>query len=960
MEEVCSNQSHSDDESSFLKDSQLESDSIDIVEEVLDNHPAIPDDEMDIEDELEKDYREILEKDVISKFQFDYNRSTCLANDVPEIEGADINEIISIAPGEGKTPKSILTDPDWDMKSHPNLDPTGENSLNAERPVKISAQKYFEQRIFNADMRYAKSMSYVFAATSYCESKQLNEKINISFSRGHQQRNSDGGLTYTLNDPCAVFDNVKNTPRFWKKKRDELLAKLENLGPFQFFFTLSCADQRYEENYTSLLNSEYKIVYKFEKGRERAFIEIDGVEESLNDFLSRNVSKHEFIRKNVLTATRNFYNRVKNFIKHIVMNKENPMCVENYNYRVEFQSRGAAHIHGVLWLDLDAFSARQNDLGKSSFLLIKEAFKSVNNDEIPSSDHCKVLEDFAEMFISSTVKSPGGRIASEVNRHHHTKTCRKKGTNCRFHFPRFPSTKTILSIPARILYPDEQEREKNQMKIDKVLEKVKDVLENEESMQEICDIHKADIDLFLEELDEIEGEENEIKFLNSKNKEISTWREKRILALLKKANVAEDMNIDLSLPEPTIEAQLLKEYTAILRVSKRDYSIINIRDVDEIYINNFNEEFIRAWDGNMDIQLTATYYAIVTYISDYHMKDDTGTMEYIKAAVKQSENEPLRERLKLVKNEFLTHRQMGESEAYYRLIPSLRLTDSNITTYFLHTGFKKSRLLKAITPEQAKTFEKSRLIQLENNTEDFFIESPSLRDKYLRRPRVLEHITLAQFVKRYNPVPVKSNGKKNKEANIIDYSLNCPNDYGIRDNYIISPISVERVSLPTLVELEGNPIPGESNFLQLRKPLALRYHKFKETNNPHEYYFSEMELYTHFRKESELFPEDIVKCEERYNRQKNSIQYIKSRVMEFLQVVEEARENAEEILNEEVAIELDSEANQDNAECNLLGTGDVDSFIALDSEGIQRTTDDLNLATEGVYKRIEIQNEDIL
>ena len=85
MEEVCSNQSHSDDESSFLKDSQLESDSIDIVEEVLDNHPAIPDDEMDIEDELEKDYREILEKDVISKFQFDYNRSTCLANDVPEI-----------------------------------------------------------------------------------------------------------------------------------------------------------------------------------------------------------------------------------------------------------------------------------------------------------------------------------------------------------------------------------------------------------------------------------------------------------------------------------------------------------------------------------------------------------------------------------------------------------------------------------------------------------------------------------------------------------------------------------------------------------------------------------------------------------------------------------------------------------------------------------------------------------
>ena len=36
-------------------------------------------------------------------------------------------------------------------------------------------------------------------------------------------------------------------------KKDELIAKLENLGPFHFFFTLSCADNRYEENFTSAL-----------------------------------------------------------------------------------------------------------------------------------------------------------------------------------------------------------------------------------------------------------------------------------------------------------------------------------------------------------------------------------------------------------------------------------------------------------------------------------------------------------------------------------------------------------------------------------------------------------------------------------------------------------------------------------------------------------------------------------
>ena len=120
----------------------------------------------------------------------------------------------------------------------------------------------------------------------------------------------------------------------------------------------------------------------------------------------------------------------------------------------------------------------------------------------------------------------------------------------------------------------------------------------------------------------------------------------------------------------------------------------NERDIDEIYINNYNEEWIRCWDSNMDIQLTMDYFAIITYITDYYMKDDTGTMEFIKAAIKDSENQPLRDKLKVVKNTFLTHRQMGESEAYYKLFPSMHLADSNIGTVFVGTGFNKSRFLK--------------------------------------------------------------------------------------------------------------------------------------------------------------------------------------------------------------------------------------------------------------------------
>ena len=139
-----------------------------------------------------------------------------------------------------------------------------------------------------------------------------------------------------------------------------MLAKLENLGPFQFFFTLSCGDSRWDENFSSILKSlKIKIKYEFDsKGFEQTKvlkkeddreIEID-LRTYLNDYVNK--SKHELIRTNILNATRNYNQRVKAFIKGVVMDKSNPMSVKHYSTKVEFQGRGAGHNHGTLWVDL--------------------------------------------------------------------------------------------------------------------------------------------------------------------------------------------------------------------------------------------------------------------------------------------------------------------------------------------------------------------------------------------------------------------------------------------------------------------------------------------------------------------------------------------------------------------------------------------------------------------------------
>ena len=117
----------------------------DILLEPLESIIVEEDTDIDIEDELEKEWNDYRQNDPVAKFQFDYNRVTCFGNDVPEISAVDVNEIVSVAPGEGKIPKSILSDPEWDKKSFPCLDPTGENHMSRDRPVKLSHQKFFEQ-----------------------------------------------------------------------------------------------------------------------------------------------------------------------------------------------------------------------------------------------------------------------------------------------------------------------------------------------------------------------------------------------------------------------------------------------------------------------------------------------------------------------------------------------------------------------------------------------------------------------------------------------------------------------------------------------------------------------------------------------------------------------------------------------------------------------------------------------
>ena len=130
-----------------------------------------------------------------------------------------------------------------------------------------------------------------------------------------------GKQTINNTDTYGVFIFIKNTQTYYRQN------KYDNFGPLQVFWTISCADIRWRSNLTGALrelDSDWEAEFTLHTGvgqYQEVEIIISFTEEGqrkskpIHIFLRENVSesKHEIIRKNVVTATRIFDHRMKPF-----------------------------------------------------------------------------------------------------------------------------------------------------------------------------------------------------------------------------------------------------------------------------------------------------------------------------------------------------------------------------------------------------------------------------------------------------------------------------------------------------------------------------------------------------------------------------------------------------------------------------------------------------------------------
>ena len=223
------------------------------------------------------------------------------------------------------------------------------------------------------------------------------------------------------------------------------------------------------------------------------------------------------------------------------------------------------------------------------------------------------------------------KIVKEVQQHNHTKSCLKYSGTCRYGFPRLPSPKNLIAQPLPKEMP-KVEKERQTKIASEILEKAKSVIQSE----------KFDNTISFE------------KFLGQ-------------------VGVTED------------------QYVNAISISASGNVLVLKRGLKEIHTNNYNPEMLKAWNANMDIQIALDPYAVITYVVSYVLKDETGMTKFLKDALTSQTGNSIKEKIYALKNAFLLNRQVGESESCYRILPGMRLKDSNISTIFVQTGFPENR-----------------------------------------------------------------------------------------------------------------------------------------------------------------------------------------------------------------------------------------------------------------------------
>jgi hypothetical protein len=614
-------------------------------------------------------------------------------------KGDDRMPKVQVAPGsEGKFMY-------WDTAQHleekafPHLFPTGTGGyLSTYQKAGVGFANYVKQRILGIDTRFRLDTTYLFFLYLVKETLEINRSISTFFRKSKVKRDkydvqflksAKKDDIERANVGYKVFKTIRGTSPYFQDAKNKVLGMIRQIGPPNLFLTLSAA----ELYWTDLI----KMLLQKESGKTVVQSDIDSLCKS---------DTRKLLSRNMVDTVMHFNNRIRTIFT--ALNRPgllNTFHVADYFFRIEFQQRGAPHVHSLLWI------VDENDQ------------KIPKYDKTP--DTKQKCTEFIDSLISGQVPNEDDPLHSAVlfyQTHGHTFTCRKKCckkiiiqpteghpchstqssgpeltiNSCRFKFPKFPMKKTTIIDAADACTPPEVLKiwRDNYCKIRKfILRQTYDADRNNMSDS----FHKFTNYTFDEFLCAVGMTEDD--YINA---------------------------LSTSVGSQGVGSEVFLK-----------------RDCKDVFTNNYNKQILDIHRANMDLSFILDEYACVAYILGYLTKGESG----LSRLLKQIETETAKygqnpnQQMKMFGRAIDNSREVSRPEAIYRML-GLVMCYSTRTHKFINVN----------KPSERDGLLRPNIEKLEAHDNPFF---NSIIDYYTSRPDILQNICLAEFARDYDYLPSK-------------------------------------------------------------------------------------------------------------------------------------------------------------------------------------------------------------
>ena len=440
----------------------------------------------------------------------------------------------------------------------------------------------------------------------------------------------------------------------------------------------------------------------------------------------------KIVSSNLYNINRIFNETEKNLIQNIILSSSNNMKIRFHHTIKEFgDATGWCHSHGLAWRN--SSEADISEIHK----LIFNGCRTLTNEQLSrfaifcnqvvsvSLDPVTILERFSD--LSQRRAEDVANIVKEVNIHHCTNKCKSKEEidECaKYRYPRCPATWTLISRPPPI--DDKRLSDEFLAKTKVVKEKVRKELKR---LKTIGGLNSTPlIDVLTISLGEV-------------------WQTVHD-GVLRYEVVGEEFPEDgqiqdfiFNSPYNSDLAVLHGLYMYCLAFDKVHKVVIE-RKVSEAYVVQYEPHIIEALRANSSMEIIT--YNMNSNVFDYVTKRSISNKDEAERVAKDLDRLGHNEKARHIMRTATDHREITQSEAFFRIDSSLSLASSNLHVVFVNTRAPERR-----SRNYQKTENLDDLGLTIEGREGKYKAGENIIDKYMLRPDNLYLLVLKQFAMNY-------------------------------------------------------------------------------------------------------------------------------------------------------------------------------------------------------------------